>query len=177
MAARAEAARRVKPTGARAGHCARTEQDHDRLASQLALPQQPRGEAVAKLKRWQQQGAEIVYLSSHRQPENGAKDVAVLARGGFPPGAVHFRRTGESHADVARRIMLDVLIEDERRERRQRVDELLEMVSLADVAGRKLKTFSGGMKRRVGIARALLNDPALLIVDEPTAGLDPREYA
>jgi ABC-type multidrug transport system ATPase subunit len=49
------------------------------------------------------------------------------------------------------------------------------MVSLSDVAQRKLKTFSGGMKRRVGIAQALLNDPQLLIVDEPTAGLDPEE--
>jgi ABC-type multidrug transport system ATPase subunit len=59
--------------------------------------------------------------------------------------------------------------------RRRRVGELLELVSLSDVANRKLKTFSGGMSRRVGIAQALLNDPQLLIVDEPTAGLDPEE--
>jgi ABC-2 type transport system ATP-binding protein len=55
------------------------------------------------------------------------------------------------------------------------VSSLLETVSLSDVAQRKLKTFSGGMKRRVGIAQALLNHPTFLIVDEPTAGLDPEE--
>src|SRR5215469_12965735 len=59
--------------------------------------------------------------------------------------------------------------------RSKRVEALLEIVSLAQVANRKLKTYSGGMKRRIGIAQALLNDPALLIVDEPTAGLDPEE--
>jgi ABC-type multidrug transport system, ATPase component len=64
---------------------------------------------------------------------------------------------------------------DDGKARRKRVKELLEMVALTHVAGCKLKTYSGGMKRRVGIAQALLNDPKLLIVDEPTAGLDPEE--
>ncbi len=58
--------------------------------------------------------------------------------------------------------------------RRRRVEELLEMVSLTETANRKLKTFSGGMKRRVGVAQALLNDPRLLIVDAPPAGLAPE---
>ncbi len=58
---------------------------------------------------------------------------------------------------------------------KSRIDSVLEQVNLSDVADQRVGGFSGGMRQRLGIAQALLNDPELLIVDEPTAGLDPEE--
>ncbi len=57
----------------------------------------------------------------------------------------------------------------------RKTDELIELVGLKDSARKKVRTYSGGMKQRLGIAQALLNDPQILIMDEPTAGLDPQE--
>ncbi len=68
-----------------------------------------------------------------------------------------------------------VLSELDKRTRRTRINALLDQVNLTIHKNVKVKAMSGGMKRRLGIAQALLNDPKILVVDEPTAGLDPEE--
>jgi ABC-type multidrug transport system ATPase subunit len=103
----------------------------------------------------------------------GAGRIAVQRRLGYLPQDLGL------YPDLTPREFLDYvgLLKglDDTRARRAQVDELLELVDLTGVAGRRMKGFSGGMRRRVGIAQALLGDPALIIVDEPTAGLDPQE--
>lgn len=70
---------------------------------------------------------------------------------------------------------LGVLSGMSKKERKERIELLLRKVNLTEHKNKKVKALSGGMKRRLGIAQALLNDPKVLIVDEPTAGLDPEE--
>ena len=64
---------------------------------------------------------------------------------------------------------------DDRRARHAEVHRVLEVVGLGDVAGKRIKTLSGGMRRRLGLAQALLGRPEVLLLDEPTAGLDPEQ--
>lgn len=70
---------------------------------------------------------------------------------------------------------LGVLSGMSKERRRERIDLLLRQVNLQDQAAKRLKALSGGMKRRLGIAQALLHDPKIIVADEPTAGLDPEE--
>ena len=73
----------------------------------------PVGDAVSKLRRWSEQGAELVYLSPHQRQEDVDTDQAVLNASGFPAGAIVFRQRGEAYAQVAERVLPDVLIEDD----------------------------------------------------------------
>ena len=98
---------------------------------------------------------------------------AVRARLGYLPqdfGAWRLHRVEEVLDTLAQLSgMLD------RKKRRAGVTEVLDLVGLADVAHRKVKKLSGGMVRRLGVAQALVHEPAVLVVDEPTVGLDPEE--
>lgn len=73
----------------------------------------PVGDAVRKLKSWESQGAEILYLSSHKETSGIGKDRSVLEKYGFPQGKILYRRNDESYGDIAERIIPDVLIEDD----------------------------------------------------------------
>ncbi len=73
----------------------------------------PIGDAVRKIRRWAQQGAQIVYISSHQTDGDLEKDREVLRRYSFPQGEIQFRRGGEDYRDAAERVMPDIIIEDD----------------------------------------------------------------
>lgn len=73
----------------------------------------PVGNVVEKLRKWQQQGAEIVYLSSHQNGKDVRKDITVLSKYNFPDAPVLYRRGKETYAEIAERVMPDILIEDD----------------------------------------------------------------
>jgi ABC-2 type transport system ATP-binding protein len=108
-----------------------------------------------------------------RDPRDGAERAGIRRRLGYMPQepGFHTRFTAFEFVDY-------VAILKELTDRRARHDEVrrvLRLVGLADVAGKRVGALSGGMRRRVALAQALLGDPELLILDEPTAGLDPEQ--
>ncbi len=115
--------------------------------------------------------AEIVINGINIRTEEGKRKMKAML--GYLPQELGL------YPDLTAREFIDYLAilkgVDNKKNRQNRIEHILELVSLTDVADRKIKGYSGGMKRRVGIAQALVNDPKILIVDEPTAGLDPEE--
>ena len=97
-------------------------------------------------------------------------DVSIKSRIGYLPEETYMYRFLDARETLD---YYGKLFGLERRIRKKRVEELLDMVGLAQVAHRKVGEYSKGMARRIGLAQALINDPDLLILDEPTSGLDP----
>ena len=97
-------------------------------------------------------------------------DVAVKSRIGFLPEESYLYPFLDAHETLD---FYGRLFHQDRRERRRRIGMLLDMVGLSSVAFRRVGEYSKGMQRRIGLAQALINDPDLLILDEPTSGMDP----
>ena len=123
-------------------------------------------------------------LATLLQPTSGAAYVGdwkvddrhqkwnIRAQLGYLPQEIQMYDTLSAHEFLAFVAALKRIPAEERDEQ---IGRMLELTGLSDVAARKIRAYSGGMKRRLGVAQALIGDPKVVIVDEPTAGLDPQE--
>jgi ABC-2 type transport system ATP-binding protein len=108
-----------------------------------------------------------------RDPQDAGDRLEIRRRLGYLPQEPGFHRGFTVFEFVDYVAILKELTD--RRARHDEVRRVIDLVGLADVADRRIRALSGGMRRRVGVAQALLGDPDLVVLDEPTAGLDPEQ--
>ncbi len=108
-----------------------------------------------------------------RDPASASERVEIRRRLGYLPQEPGFHRSFTAFDFVDYVALLKQM--GDRRSRHDEVRRVLGLVGLTDVAGKRIRQLSGGMRRRVGVAQALLGDPDLVVLDEPTAGLDPEQ--